>query len=375
MKRLLLLLWLHLRSLARPGIIIVFVLLAPLLLGLVAGYGNKMNYSTEVRVAIVDLDESEESARLQTDLAARGWQLHAVDGAAAGDLLAMGSVGAVMRIGPQYDAFVQGRAASADIHFEQTDQSLMQVTIRQSVLLYAESRRTETEMRQNIRAARARAGDSVESLDADMSALIEHYRKNEGAMPIHYENRAAGPLRRTLAVADFSLEAFYLAVLAVLAVTSQKPLRTRLLSIPGAAPLSVVLSYLVWLVLGLIQIVLFTAAMAWAMNDATLLQMISPLVAAYALILALAGWLHHLATDIALYLGLFLAFLLSLVGGVFFPLPGPMLTEVARYTPLGWIYAYQSGLADLPVWSVWLSAAAMLAVVAFSFSRPYRKRA
>ena len=53
-ERFLLLWWLKVKSLLRPAIFVSFILLAPILLGLIAGYGNRMNYSEEIQMCIRD---------------------------------------------------------------------------------------------------------------------------------------------------------------------------------------------------------------------------------------------------------------------------------------------------------------------------------
>lgn len=370
MKRLLMLLWLHVKSLTHPLTLIVFVILAPLTLGLVSGYGNKMNYDTDVQVAVVDRSQSPESADLIDAMDARGWRLHIVSDDDADRLLKMGDVASVMRIGEAFSAFINGNATEADIELNQTEHSLLQSSIRQSVMLFAESRRSVSLIEQNVRQYHQRQNLPSDHISDEMARLIEHYRANEAALPIHYVNRPDRPLRKTIVVGDFSLEVLYLTVLAVIGATAEKNGRKRLLSLPHGLTVHLVTGYVAWLLPGLIQIVLFTAAMAFAMSQAALFFMVFPLFTYFALMLALAFWLKHLNPEIGLYLGLLFSFVLALLGGVFFPLPGQLLMNVAQYTPAGWIYAYQLGLAALPVWSIWLAAAISLTGALFTLSRP-----
>lgn len=372
-ERITLLWWLKVKSLMRPVIFVSFILLAPLLLGLIAGYGNRMNYSEETRVIVVDLDQSEASRLLISHLRERGWDVLEAAQEDAERMLQMGDAGISITLGDRFDRFVAGQEDDADIHFQMAEQSLLQVTVRQSLMLYAESQRTLGMLERNTREFYRRNDLPTENVETELAALIAYYREAEGAMPIEYINRPEENLRRTVVVGDFTLEVLYLAVLAVIAATTEQREKKRLRAIAHATTTDSLLGYAVWLVFGFLQIVLYTGAMALTMADKRMFSMLFPLFTYFALILALASFLKHLAPEIGLYLGLFTTFMLALIGGVFFPLPGVFLTRFAQFTPMGWIYARQLSLARLPDYSIWLISGLLLAYAVWTFNRPERK--
>ena len=373
-ERFLLLWWLKVKSLLRPAIFVSFILLAPILLGLIAGYGNRMNYSEEIRVILVDLDQSEASADLIDQLKLRGWEVVLKDREDAARMLEMGDAGVVITVGERFSRFVDGQEEEAGIDMVMAEQSLMQVTVRQSLMLYAESQRTLGMLERNIHEYYRRNGLPTDTIEAELETLITYYRAEEGAMPIEYVNRPVQPPRRTVVVGDFTLEVLYLAVLAVIAATSQQRKAIRLLSIPYATTVDILLGFAVWLVFGFLQIVLYIGAMYLTSGDQAIFSMLFPVFTYFALVLSIASALRHLEREIGLYLGLFSTFILAVIGGVFFPLPGVFLTRVAQFTPLGWIYAKQLQLALLPTWSIWLLTSLILVIVTRSLNRPKPKR-
>lgn len=372
MKRYALLFWLKLKSVVRPWTIVTFILVAPLLLGLFSGYGNRMNRNTDVSIAVTDEAQSEASATFKNTLSARGWQLIETDLTTAETMLEMDDVGVMLRIGPQFDEFISGEQNEADLYINMNEHNLMQMTIRQSVMMYVETQRTYHQYVNNAMAIQARNGVDTTNTKQEFDELTSDYRESEAAMPIHYVNRSTEPLRRTITVGDFSLQSLYMAVLAVIATTTLSKPQKRLIAVYSASFTDTILGYLVWLFLGAIQISVFTLAMERISGDATVFRMLLPAVTAFGLLLALATWLRHLEVDMRLYFGLFISFLFALFGGVFFPLPAKILQNVAQWTPLGWFYAYQFGSAATPIWLMWFVSIAVLLFAARLLSRQKR---
>lgn len=369
MKRYALLFWLKLKSVVRPWTIVVFILVAPLLLGVFSGYGNRMNRNIDVSIAVTDETMSEASTTFKDTLRGRGWQLIETDLATAETMLEMDDVGVTLRIGPHFDEFIRGEQNEADLHIRMNAHNLMQMTIRQSIMLYVETQRTYHQYVNNTIAIQARNGVDTTHSKQTFDELTAYYRDAEAAMPIQYVNRSDEPMRRTITVGDFSLQSLYMAVLAVIATTTLNKAEKRYIAVYGASFSDTILGYLVWLFFGAIQISVFTLAMQIISRDATVFYMLLPALTTYGLLLALATWLRHLEIDMRLYIGLFLSILLALFGGVFFPLPANILRNAAQWTPLGWFYAYQLQAATAPMWLIWTASTLSLLLAARSLGR------
>lgn len=342
-KRYALLFWLTLKSFMRPSYFLIFLVLAPASLGFIAGLGNRANLSCELRVAIVDQLEDEDSAALIEYFQANHWDILLADRETAQQWLRHGEVKAVVTIKPELKAYLEGKSREPFVEVEMEEASLMQLSLMMTVAAFGDSEQLIREFENELASLAAKAGQDPEIMRAKYQERMAQYENGLAEDPIVFDNRTDQP-RRSILVGDYSLLLLYLAVAAVSQISLwERPIR-RLLAIPGAWTRDFLLTYAVNLLMGLSQVLVYSLMMTWAAGRPFLASSLLTLLVYLVSVQTLAFWLLLLPKDTRLFIGLLLAFLLALPGGVLFPLPGPTMLNFGQYTPMGWAMANLSGL-------------------------------
>lgn len=342
-RRYALLFWLTLKSVIKPSNLLIFILLAPASLGIIAGLGNRANMSSEVRVAIVDELSDEDSADMIEYFRANRWDVLLADHETARQWLSHGEVNAIITIKPELRDYLAGDKRKRYVEVEQAPSSLIQLGLMMTITSYADGEQLVREFEDELSDLALRNGQDQNSIREQYQKRMAEYINGLAKNPVDFDNRITQP-RQTVLVGDFSLLLLYLAVAAVSQIALlERPVR-RLLAVPGAFGIDFSAIYLVNVLLGFMEALVYSLAMSAAAGI--------PWAAAHLLCLfiyllelqALAFCFLLMPRDTRLFCGLFLTFLLALIGGVLFPLPGNAMLKYSQFTPLGWAMAVLSGL-------------------------------
>ncbi|MDD7401118.1 MAG: hypothetical protein SPK23_02940 [Eubacteriales bacterium] len=343
-----LLLWLTLKSYMKPAYFLIFILLAPASLGLIAGLGNRANLTNDVHVAIVDQLEDADSAAMIDYFRDNHWDVLLTDHASAQQWLKYGEIDAIITIKPELKDYLAGNNRVRYVEVEQEQSSLMQLSLMMTITAYGDSEQLVREFADELADLAGKQGQDPVAIRAQYYERMAEYENGLAQDPVAFENRIDQP-RQTVLVGDYSLLLLYLAVAAVSQTSLlERPIR-RLLAVPGAFRADFTAIYVVHYVSGFLQILVYSLAMAGASGRPIMPASLLTLAVYLLCVMTLAFWLLLMPKDTRLFCGLFLVFLLALFGGILFPLPGNTMVKFGQYTPLGWAMAALSGLeTDLP---------------------------
>ena len=373
-KRYVLLFWLTLKSVMKPSSLLIFIVRAPASLGLIAGLGNRANLTTEVRVAIVDELADEDSADMIDYFRANHWDVLLADHETAEKWLSHGAINAIIKIKPELRDFLAGDKTKRYVEVEQPPSSLIQLSLMMTITSYADAEQLIREFEDELSNLAARKGQDKDLIREQYQARMSEYKGGLVQDPVIFENRLA-QTRKTVLVGDYSLLLLYLAVAAVSQTALLKRPVRRLLAVPGAffADFSVI--YLVNFLLGFMEVLVYSLSLSGPAGTPWAAANLPGLVVYLLELQALAFWLLLMPEDTRLFCGLFLTFLLALIGGVLFPLPGNAMLKYAQFTPLGWAMAALSGLGtDLPPLHVAALALLLTLLAALAVREQGRKK-
>ncbi len=232
MMRFLTLLKLKLIDLLAMRSLMVVLILAPLLLGLIAGSANLSNQRPDIRLAVVDQDQSQASLALVSRLLQNGWSVDPIAASEANRLLLHQKVDGVITIEPGYSESLTTLKESR-ISYSQAEGSLVTTIVREAIaaaVLPEYSRRSLLE--QVYRQYEKNGQIPPASLDADFSANMADYAATIAKLKVDYIGKIQTVPTLTFVVSDYSMEVFFLSIYAVLgAITlSSSDLRRRLAS-------------------------------------------------------------------------------------------------------------------------------------------------
>jgi hypothetical protein len=358
----------------RLASVIVLLLIVPIVLGLTAGEGNRLNYSNELVLAVADEDDTEESRELIDSLVTRGWVLHPMTVEEAEPVVERGDAAGLLRIGAGFSDYINGGDKDTAVTFETSEDSLIQSTVRQTLVLRIETMRSNRLLK--LRSAAEHldiAGEIQPGHESRFDADVELYARTQAALPLTYVGRTTERVRHTIVVSDLSLLVLYLTALAVILWVKMKQpaIESRLKSIPGAKRANFILTYAAYLLAGALVIFVFLVTMRLSMGDSVSVLEFLRIVTFYGLLLVMTSYLRYLDAEIGLYLGLMAVFLLALGGGAIIPLPSRIFTNIAQYTPHGWIYGVSIGYPVIPAFWLWILTIFLLFLAE---TRPRQKR-
>jgi len=208
------------------------------------------------------------------------------------------------------------------------------------------------------------AGQPVPAdLETRFAAELNRSMHAESQVKIEYIGDLVLTPTLTFVVSDYSLEVFFLSIYAVLGslVLASAGLRQRLATTRDGLLLDYVASLLGLLILGLVQIVVYTVAMQGMMSTRLRLADLGLLAVFLLLMLGMGQLLTLIHESIRLFLSLLILLLLAVAGGCFFQLSSLILEKIGQYTPHGWVLSRMRGFTAAPVWLVAGLAVLMLA--------------
>ena len=342
--------------------LMVVLVAVPLALGLIAGSANLANQNPEVRLAIVDQDQTEASASLVGRLQQSGWTVVQADSADAQRQLLRQKIDGIITIETGYSESLTTLEESK-ISYIQAEGSLVASIVREAVAAAIIPDYSKRAMLAEIEARYAKIGlippeDLAEQFVASMAA----YAVKEARLKVTYVGSIQTVPTLTFVVSDYSMEVFFLSIYAVLgAITlSRSDLRRRLASTRHGLSLDYATSIIALFLLGLLQILLYTGSMRLLMQSPLRLSEILLLLVYLTVVLGLGQLLSLLEHSLRLYLSLLILLLLSIAGGCFFQLSEKLLSHLGQYTPQGWVLSRLKNYGALPFYVPLLAASAML---------------
>ena len=330
--------------------LLIVLLLAPLALGLLAGSANLANQNPDIRLAVVDMDQTDASRTLIARLAQNGWAVAETDVAAAGKSLLRGQIDGIVTIEAGY-ADNLATLAEAKITYVQAEGSLVTALVREAVAAAVLPEYSRESLLAQLRRQYEAAGLQMpQDLEESFAAGVLSYIDGPASLKIDYIGRISTTPALTFVVSDYSMEVFFLSIYAILGTLtlSQAGLRRRLAASRRGLALDYTLSVTALFLLGMTQILVFTGAMRLLMASPFRIREILLLAVYLVLILGLGQLFTVINPSLRLYLSLLILLLLSVAGGCFFQLPAALLGKIGQYTPQGWVLSQIKGFASLP---------------------------
>lgn len=350
MKRFLLLLKLKLIDILSMRTLMLMVLLLPPLTGLVAGSANQANRQPDVRIAIVDMENSDASRALALGLTQNGWQTVTVSAAEAERLLLRQAVDGVLQIEAGYAASLENLKRSA-LSYTPAEGSLVTTLVREAIAAVILPEYSRIRLLKQLEERYLAAGRPV---PADQRAAfikaMDHYAQQEAKLDVTYVGRTPNQPALTFVVNDYSMEVFFLSLFAVLGLIgiTDLSLQRRLAATRGGLLTDHLVTLAALQLIGMVQIVLYMGAMQAVQATAFRLEDLLLLFVFTYLMLGIGQLLALIHKDLRTYLGLLLITLSAIAGGCFFQLPENMLRLVGQYVPHGWVLSTLRGFPALP---------------------------
>jgi len=322
----------------------------PLVLGLIAGSANLANQNPDVRLAIVDQDQTAASASLVNRLQQSGWLVVQASAAAAERQLLRRKIDGIITIESGYSDSLTTLEESR-VSYSQAEGSLVTTIVREAVAAAVlPDYSKQALLAQIIRRYEKSAQMPPAGLAADFTAGMARYAAGAAQLKVNYIGSINTLPTLTFVVSDYSMEVFFLSIYAILGTLSlsQADIRRRLAATRRGLALDYNLSICALFLLGLAQILIYTAAMRCLMQMPFRPGEIV-LLAVYLLVVLGLGQLFALINPgLRLYLSLLVLLLLSIAGGCFFQLTEKLLNRVGQYTPQGWVLSMLKGYPALP---------------------------
>lgn len=341
------------------------LLLAPLFMGLIAGSANLANQRPDIRLAVVDLDQTPESQDLVARLRQNGWDIRESTGTAAERSLLRQDIDGIITVETGYAASLFTLKDSR-ISYSQAEGSMITTIVREAVAAAVLPAYSAKSLLEQIRNQYEKNGQTPpDDLEEQFAARMAAYASGVAQLKVNYIGSVSVVPTLTFVVSDYSMEVFFLSIYAILGTLtlSQTELRRRLAATRGGLALDYNLSITALFTLGLAQILIFTGAMRLLMQNPFRIQDVL-LLSVYLVVMLGLGQLFALINPgLRLYLSLLILLLLSIAGGCFFQLSEKLLRLVGQYTPQGWVLSKLKGYsAALPAIAPLVLAIVMLAL-------------
>lgn len=330
--------------------LMVILVLAPLALGLIAGSANLANQRPDVRLVVVDQDQSKASGSLIVRLQKNGWDIRQENAAGAERSLLRQQIDGIVTIEEGYSESL-GDLEESRITYTQAEGSLITTIVREAIAAAVLPDYSQRSLVDEIRSRYNKTNlPEPTGLEESFSASMADYAAHEAKLNVNYIGDIQTIPTLTFVVSDYSMEVFFLSIYAVLgAITlSGSELRRRLAATRRGLSLDYAASIAALFLLGFIQILLYTGSMRLLMQNPFRIREILLLSVYMILVLGIGQLLALLDQSLRLYLSLLILFLLSVAGGCFFQLSEKLLSRVGQYTPQGWVLSQLKNYDSLP---------------------------
>jgi len=337
--------------LAARGLLLMLLVLPPLL-GWIAGSANMANDRPQVTLALVDEDNTAESAALLSSLIGQGWQFEAVDADQADRLLLRRDVDGIVTIRAGYAASLL-ELKDGTLSYQAGEGSLVTTLVREAIaaeVLPEHSRRLFIgQLEDRLRAL----GQPVpDDLEAQFNQLAGLFAEDQARLDVVYVGAPVDPPALSYLMSDYAMEVFFLSIYAVLGtlMLSGQAIRRRLAATRDGLMLDYALSVLSVYLVGLLQILFYTLTMLALMGSPIRLRELYLLAICLGLMLGIGQLAVLVHEQLRLYVSLTVLLLLSVASGCFFQMSEKMITGLVQYLPQGWTLAALRGYPVLPAW-------------------------
>lgn len=349
MRRLLQLMKLKLLDILNMRTLMLMVLLLPPLTGLIAGSANLANRQPDIRIAIIDADNSAASLALSARLAQNGWQIVAASDTEAEKLLLQQAVDGALRIEPGYASSLADLRQTT-LSYTPAEGSLVTTLVREAIAAVILPEYSRINLLQRLQdqyraADLAVPGDLAERFEQSM----ELFARTSARLDVAYVGQVDTRPALTYVVNDYSMEVFFLSLFAVMGMIgiTDQALQRRLATTRSGLLSDYLVSLAALQLIGMVQIILYTASMQLTMQAALTARDIFLLFIFVYLMLGAGQLLALIHKDLRVYLGLLFLTLSAIAGGCFFQLPENILSKVGQFVPHGWILSTLRGYPAL----------------------------
>lgn len=346
-------------------IAVLFIL--PLLLGLISGVANLANHEMSISLAIVDNDKTLASRELSGKIGGDKWDIRITGEKEAHRLLYGNQIDGIIIINEGYAENLAELDAPV-ITFDQAENSLVTTIVRETATSAILPDHARITLLDKIISRYSELSRPVpEKLEERFLARISYYSGHDARLIINYIGRENIVPVITYVITDYSLQVFFLSIYAFMSVLllARSDMRRRLATTGKGLLLDYIASIASILILGIIQITLFTFPMNFLMKTKTRPQEILYLAIFLFLLVGLGQLLQLVSTNLRLTLAMLLLIISATAGGSFFSLPETLLRKVGQYTPHGWVLSSISGYSALPFY--WPFGLAVLLITAGYF--------
>lgn len=343
-------------DLLNQPVMLSLLVLLPILFGLIAGTANTANDRPDIVLAVIDRDQSGMSRQVIRNLQDSGWKvLEPASANAAREverLLISQQIDGAITIQKGFDENLT-ESEEPGIEYTQAEGSLVTTLVREAIIAVILPEYSRRYMLGQLKQLYLEAGQPEPvKLEQQLADDIQTALLQKASLKIRYIGDLNLTPTLTFVVSDYSMEVFFLSIYAVLGslALAQAALRQRL----GSTSQGLALDYVVTLAslqsIGLLQILLYTAAMHLFMPR----QTIRPTDLAWLglflfLMLGIGQVLSAIAESLRLYLSLMLLLVSAIAGGCFFQLSSDLLDRIGQYSPHGWVLSAIKGYPVLPV--------------------------
>ncbi len=381
MKNLLTMIRLKLRLLiAHPGVLL-FCLVTPVLLSLLAGSTIKSNDFSRVKGAYADCANNEASAQLTDVMVSEILDWVEVDEREGRRMLMRDEIDGLVIIPEEYGSLKEGdksrenaltcdfipgsRSFAADMVREHFMLASLVVSIKNALVDDLLSREEAIQSTTDYQTMMRRL---------DQATMEERQAGRDVRVEIHNYPKAQS--MRLVQVPDLAIDVMFLSIFALLGrmMTTSRATTVRMAALPGGFRRDYIASFITLLIAGLIELFLLVGITGILMPEAKRPPGYFPvMIAMYLLLLALGQFFASFGRGDRFVPASLLLFCSMMAGGSFIRLPSFWIRYVGQYTPQGWALAQLEGFYTLFSLPHILVIAAVFFVLAY-FIQKHRAR-
>lgn len=350
MRNIMIMAWIKLKMLARRPLLLVFCLLVPILLSLLAGATVQRNSMAHIQAAYLDMADNESSHKLRSmlDSSRLGW--HPIEEGAISRALALGQLDGVVIIPAQYgdltgtglvdDAFtcefLPGRNTTAG-HL-----------VRENFLISNLALAVEAKLQKDLLTSEGARGLTLADMDRLLTASADEARREGAVLKLVIREGDMAETLPLVQVPDVAIDILFLSVFSLVAslMLADASTQRRLRSLPGGFRRDYLATLLSLTLAASLQVFLMAGISKLLMPQASRPSNYIPVMAVLLLFMLAMGQLVALIPgDRRFVPASLLLFASVLTGGSLIQLPAVWMDKIGQYTPHGWALAHMSGMS------------------------------
>ncbi|HNZ62839.1 MAG TPA: hypothetical protein PKH23_00705 [Bacillota bacterium] len=367
---------LKLRTMVRRPVLLVFCLISPVLMSMLAGSTLERNDLSVVRGAYVDLAENEASGDLIRLLASSRLRWKALTEEEASRAVATGTVDGVVVIPPLYGEMTapeSDRENPFAAVFLPGKNAIASDLVSESFKICALTLSREAILIDDLMALPGGASVSREAMRAGLRESSEVVRERGARLKLDIHGLPSETRTEIVPIPDFAVEILFLSIFSLLSslMLSDAATQQRMRSIRGGFARDYLSSLLAMTIAGAIQLALMAGLTRLLIPGISRPPVYWPVMAVFFLLMLAFGQLVSLIHSEQRFVpGSLILFISALLGGTFIKLPSAAVEKVGQYTPHGWAFASMSGMeTTLPTAAAAAIAAGLLVLAYFLQNR------